>query len=127
MDYAILDLCCAVECIIFVTMSPNLMNTVRSRLPTSPHRSRERFALTCSRPRLRIFSVTLFSLVLPGLTMSLRRRTPKTQAQDTGNSVQSQKSEVERERDPGVRPAQAASNLVDYAIIVSLVLGGCCS
>lgn len=59
--------------------------------------------------------------------MSLRRRTPKTQAQDTGNSVQSQKSEVERERDPGVRPAQAASNLVDYAIIVSLVLGGCCS
>ena len=54
--------------------------------------------------------------------MSLRRRTDKTKAQNAGNSAG-----VKRERDPGVRPAQAAANLVDYAVILLLVLGGCCS
>lgn len=52
--------------------------------------------------------------------MSLRRH--KTKAQNVGNSA-----EVNGERDPGVRPAQVAANLVDYAVIISLVLGGCCS
>jgi len=63
--------------------------------------------------------------------MSLRRRGGRSQpAKDTNKSDASDISNgsaLIREVDPGIRPSQVASNLVDYSFLLSLVLGGCCA
>jgi len=62
--------------------------------------------------------------------MSLRRRSGRSHlSQDAGENAVSDKPKAvgEREVDPGIRPSHAASTLVDYSFILSLVLGGCCA
>ncbi|KIM74695.1 hypothetical protein PILCRDRAFT_800828 [Piloderma croceum F 1598] len=62
--------------------------------------------------------------------MSLRKRSGKSHLpQDAGENAVSEKPKAvgEREVDPGIRPLHAASSLVDYSFILSLVLGGCCA
>ena len=62
--------------------------------------------------------------------MSMRRRGGKSHStKDAGETTVSHKLKAtdEREVDPGIRPSNAASSLVDYSFILSLVLGGCCA
>lgn len=60
----------------------------------------------------------------------MRRRGGKSHStKDAGETTVSHKLKAtdEREVDPGIRPSNAASSLVDYSFILSLVLGGCCA
>lgn len=60
--------------------------------------------------------------------MSLRKRSGKSPTHDASEAVVSNKPKIlGREVDPGIRPSHAASSLVDYSFILSLVLGGCCA
>lgn len=58
--------------------------------------------------------------------MSLRKRSGKQHLPQDAVS-EKPKAVGEREIDPGIRPSHAASSLVDYSFILSLVLGGCCA
>jgi len=59
--------------------------------------------------------------------MSLRRRRGGSHStKDASETAVSDKPKV-REVDPGIRISHAASSLVDYSFILSLVLGGCCA
>jgi len=59
--------------------------------------------------------------------MSLRRRGGKSKDASQTAVSDIPKATHEREVDPGIRPSHAASSLVDYSFILSLVLGGCCA
>jgi hypothetical protein len=58
--------------------------------------------------------------------MSLRKRSSKPYSIRDSGQISVEKPRA-REVDPGIRPSQAAFSLLDYSLVLSLVLGGCCA